>query len=336
MRVGWSRERKVGSLSYCAREVEAARERWERALGAGGDGVAETQTALAGFAADLERASGLGPRSRAVADEIARELRACGPGAGLARLTALLVGERGAARRGDRRGRGARTALRARGRGGRGPRPWRARMPARVVEQIRQESLARRILEAHGLPRLSLFHLEAGRGLVSDGAGRRPSPRTSRRARDREGRLSRARARASRRSRRLRAARPRGRPRARAGERGPRGLGGGRARRGARGRPGAPRGAVPRRVSVRWLRLPGARPGRAAAPEGVGAARVAGPRRGAARGRDRGPSVARAGLADARLAALRGVAAARCGSGCGRRARGGSSTSRTASSCRRA
>ena len=41
---------------------------------------------------------------------------------------------------------------------------WRARMPARVVEQLRRESLARRRLEAHGLPRLSLFHLEGGGG----------------------------------------------------------------------------------------------------------------------------------------------------------------------------
>jgi hypothetical protein len=160
--VGWSRERKVGSLSYCAREVEAARERWERALGAGGDGVTETQTALAGFAADLERASGLGPRSRAVADAIARELRACSPGAGLARLTALLsesearlvaaIGEEEAPEQRSTREAEVDATLR----------PWQARMPARVVEQIRQESLARRILEAHGLPRLSLFHLEGG------------------------------------------------------------------------------------------------------------------------------------------------------------------------------
>ena len=39
---------------------------------------------------------------------------------------------------------------------------WRGRMPARVVEQLKREQLARRRLEAHGLPRLSLFHLEAG------------------------------------------------------------------------------------------------------------------------------------------------------------------------------
>ena len=36
--------------------------------------------------------------------------------------------------------------------------PYRGRMPEPVLLQIRQESLARRRLEAHGLPRLSLFH----------------------------------------------------------------------------------------------------------------------------------------------------------------------------------
>jgi hypothetical protein len=41
---------------------------------------------------------------------------------------------------------------------------WRARMPARVVDQLRREKLARRQLEVHGLPRLSLFHLEGGGG----------------------------------------------------------------------------------------------------------------------------------------------------------------------------
>ena len=160
--LGWSRARKVGSLSYCAQEVDAARERWERALGAGSDVVSEAKTALAGFADALERASGLGQRSRALADEIARELRACGPGEGLARLTALLsrseaqlvaaIREEEASEERSAREAEVDATLA----------PWRARMPARVLEQLRQESLARRTLEAHALPRLSLFHLEAG------------------------------------------------------------------------------------------------------------------------------------------------------------------------------
>ena len=37
--------------------------------------------------------------------------------------------------------------------------PYRARMPARVLDQIREEAWARGLLARHGLPRLSLFHL---------------------------------------------------------------------------------------------------------------------------------------------------------------------------------
>jgi hypothetical protein len=32
-------------------------------------------------------------------------------------------------------------------------------MPAKVLSQIRTQSIARRVLELHGLGRLSLFHL---------------------------------------------------------------------------------------------------------------------------------------------------------------------------------
>jgi hypothetical protein len=160
--LGWSRERKVGSLAYCAREVESARERREHALGSGADVLGEAKAALAGFAHDLEKATGLGPRSRALADALAGELRACGPGEGLARLTALLsrsearlvaaICEEESPEARSAREEEVAAALA----------PWRTRMPARVLEQLRQESLARRTLEAHGLPRLSLFHLEAG------------------------------------------------------------------------------------------------------------------------------------------------------------------------------
>ena len=40
--------------------------------------------------------------------------------------------------------------------------PYRKRMPPRVLEQLREESVTRRLLEAHHLPRLSLFHLASG------------------------------------------------------------------------------------------------------------------------------------------------------------------------------
>jgi hypothetical protein len=160
--LGWSRARKVGSLAYCAREVEAARERWERALGSGADVAGEAKTALAGFAEALESAADLGPGARSLAGEIAGALRALGPGESLAQLTALLsrsearlvaaIREEEAPETRSAREAEVAAALAA----------WRTRMPARVLEQLREESLARRTLEAHGLPRLSLFHLEAG------------------------------------------------------------------------------------------------------------------------------------------------------------------------------
>jgi hypothetical protein len=37
--------------------------------------------------------------------------------------------------------------------------PFRARMPERVTRQISDDTVTRRLLEAHGIPRLSLFHL---------------------------------------------------------------------------------------------------------------------------------------------------------------------------------
>ncbi len=160
--LGWSRERKVGSLQYCAREVDAARERWARALSGEGGLGPRARAALVGFADDLARAEGLGSQARAVADAIASELRSREAADSLARLTELLAAsearllaaitsEEPAAARAKREAE-VDAALE----------PWRARMPARVLAQLRQESLARRTLEAHGLPRLSLFHLEAG------------------------------------------------------------------------------------------------------------------------------------------------------------------------------
>jgi hypothetical protein len=157
---GWNRDRRVGSLAYCAREVDAARERWERALALGreeGGGAAAT---LAGFAADLEGAT-LPVAVRPVADAIARELHEAGI-EDLERLTPWL---------GEREERLVRALAEAEPEERRAAleaeveaalAPWRGRMPAAVLAQLRRESLARRRLESYGLPRLSLFHLEGG------------------------------------------------------------------------------------------------------------------------------------------------------------------------------
>jgi len=158
---GWARDRKVGSLSYCEHEVDAARERWERALALGGGEGAGAPSALAAFAEMLENAS-LPAAARPVADAIARELRASAGEDGLGTLTAWLAEREqrllkalAASESAERR-----AALEAEVDAGLAP--WRQRMPARVVGQLRLESLARRRLESYGLPRLSLFHLEGG------------------------------------------------------------------------------------------------------------------------------------------------------------------------------
>jgi hypothetical protein len=161
---GFSRERRVGSLSYCQHEVDAARERWERALAAGRAPGGEAAAALLGFAGALESAR-LPQPSALVAAEIARELRAAPAGESLERVTAWLASLEArllqalcAEETADERARLEQEADAALA-------PWRGRMPTRVLEQLRGESLARRRLEARGLPRLSLFHLEGGGAL---------------------------------------------------------------------------------------------------------------------------------------------------------------------------
>jgi hypothetical protein len=157
---GFSRDRKVGSLAYCASEVDAARERWERALALGRADGGGAAAALAGFAADLERAAVPAP-ARAAAEEIAGELRTAAGGrlesltAWLAEREERLLRALAAAESAERR-----AALEAEVEASLAP--WRERMPAPVLAQLRRESLARRRLESYGLPRLSLFHLEGG------------------------------------------------------------------------------------------------------------------------------------------------------------------------------
>jgi hypothetical protein len=161
---GWSRERKVASLSYCAREVDAAHERWERALALGRDEGLDAAAALRGFATDLERARDLGPGARPLAVDLARAMRERAEGGRLEEVSAWLAEgearllEAISADDGPERAKALEAEVDA------GLEKWRARMPARVVVQLRRESVARRRLEAHGLPRLSLFHLEAGGG----------------------------------------------------------------------------------------------------------------------------------------------------------------------------
>jgi hypothetical protein len=159
---GWSRDRPVRSLAYCTHEVEAARERWERALALGREDGHDALGTLRGFADDLERAEGLGPRGAEAAGRVARELRQRAEGEGLAELSVWLGEREGELLEALRADDGATRVAAIEAEVDRSLEPYRERMPARVLDQLRQESLARRLLEAHGIPRLSLFHLEGG------------------------------------------------------------------------------------------------------------------------------------------------------------------------------
>jgi hypothetical protein len=155
----WGRTRKVTSLAYCKGEVEAARERWERALALGTEEGADLPGFLAGLADALSRASGLGSAARdlarATADSL-RERAASDPSPRevepwLAAREQELI----AALRRDDTGRAAGLEAEVE----RDLAPYAGRMPDKVLRHVREESLRRRLLEAHGLPRLSLFHL---------------------------------------------------------------------------------------------------------------------------------------------------------------------------------
>jgi len=160
--LGWSRDRPVRSLAYCAREVEAAGERWQRALALGPEGGMDVASARSGFADELRGARTLGPRGAEAARAIADALVERAGGGRLADLTPWLTGLEEKLLDAIRVDLGEGGRREAEEEVDRGLEPYRGRMPPRVLAQLREESLARRLLETHGLPRLSLFHLDTG------------------------------------------------------------------------------------------------------------------------------------------------------------------------------
>jgi hypothetical protein len=156
----FDRRRPVGSLRYCAHEVEAARERWHEALAHGEEGGTSLAAHLEGLARALDACVGLPPAAREALAQVVGELRS----------RALL---RGAAAETEAWLAATETAL-LRQLTSAVPRevlgeieaeleadlaPYRDRMPERVVGQIRAEGLARRLFAALRLPRLTLFHV---------------------------------------------------------------------------------------------------------------------------------------------------------------------------------
>jgi hypothetical protein len=155
----WGRGRKIGSLRYCEREVGAARERWHRALRLGQDGelshVAQLQNLARGLRGARELPTGVADACVEVAEEIEAQL-------GLETEPAALEGW--LQEREQRLLQASRHALDEQALAGletaieRDLAPYRERMPASVVQQVRKEALARGLLARFGLPRLSLFH----------------------------------------------------------------------------------------------------------------------------------------------------------------------------------
>jgi hypothetical protein len=153
------RRRPVGSLAYCANEVEAARDRWRHAVDAGREPGQDVGEALDRLVAALQGARGLGPAARAVAAAIERAVRGAFPttlseaeprlATAEAELVAAIEKDDGPAIAAEVEKEVE--ALLA---------PYRGRMPERVLGQLRADSKSRRVLERHALPRLSLFHLE--------------------------------------------------------------------------------------------------------------------------------------------------------------------------------
>lgn len=155
----WGRHRKVGSLAYCAAEVDVARDRWQRALALGEEPGAGPDAALKAFADALDEApleGDAGVHAARLAAEIRgwaadppplRDLETMLAGresALLARLRGLMSADRLAELE------GAADAELA---------PYASRMPAAVLAQIRGDSITRRVLARFGIPRLSLFGL---------------------------------------------------------------------------------------------------------------------------------------------------------------------------------
>lgn len=155
----WSRGRRVGSLRYCAAEVEVARERWQRALALGQDEAGNLPESLSRMSEEvLLGAAAVAPQHASPLVDLARRLRerARQPGAP-SDVEAWLRQEEATLLRLCREDLGRSETSRIEEQVEAELAPYRERIPARVLSQIRQDSTARQLLARRGLPRLSLF-----------------------------------------------------------------------------------------------------------------------------------------------------------------------------------
>lgn len=156
----WGRDRKVGSLAYCAAEVDAASGRWQRALSMGGAEQQDAAAFLGSYAESLGRSEGLGPLSRPIARGLADALISRAAEDLSSRdLEEWLREKESLLLEALRRDMGDAKVAAIEAEVDHDLSSYASRMPAKVLSQIRTQSIARRVLEAHGLGRLSLFHL---------------------------------------------------------------------------------------------------------------------------------------------------------------------------------
>ena len=155
----WGRRRKVGSLAYCAAEVEVARDRWQRALALGEEPGTGTDAALSAFADALDRAP-LDGDARVHAAGLAAEIRVWAGDPPLLRDVEAMLAERESTLLARLRGVVSADRLAELERAADAElAPYASRMPSAVLAQIRRDSVARRVLALYAIPRLSLFHL---------------------------------------------------------------------------------------------------------------------------------------------------------------------------------
>jgi hypothetical protein len=156
----FSRRLKVASLAYCKAEVEAARQRWERALADGEPEGTATPDFLVGLADALRGASSLGPRAAALVPDLVQGLRQrAASDLPVRALEPWLQAEERLLLEALRADLGAEAIQRLEAEVDGDLAGYHDRLPERVLREVRSESLARRVLECHGLPRLSLFVL---------------------------------------------------------------------------------------------------------------------------------------------------------------------------------
>jgi hypothetical protein len=154
----WGRARKVAKLTYCAAEVDVATERWVRAMAPGAEAGIDVRSKLEGLAQALEQASGLGRKAAAAARRICKGLRERASRPATASLDGWLIEREQVLLRALEADLGPDELARLLGEIDSDLARYRGRMPERVLEQVHAEAVARRLLERHGLTRLSLFH----------------------------------------------------------------------------------------------------------------------------------------------------------------------------------